>query len=132
MLQITKQPTSTVLDLGGTATFTVEASLGGSTAGLTYQWQKGGVNIGGATGASYTTPTVVAGDNGTKYKVIVRASDGQTVTSAECNLRIMDPRGKTLPVVTSGGLLVRLTADAGVTSDASGVSSWTRPIPQWL
>ena len=129
LLVIWKQPATTVVAVGETATFTVEANLAGSTEGLTYQWQKGGVNIAGATGASYTTPPAVAGDNGTKYRVIVRAPDGQTVTSAEANMRIIGPVGQTPPEVASGTLLVRLTADAGVTSDASGVSLWQDQSP---
>src|SRR5450759_4701550 len=50
---ITTQPTSQTVTAGQTATFSVTAS---GTAPLSYQWQKNGTAISGATSASYTTP----------------------------------------------------------------------------
>ncbi|MGH7887496.1 MAG: G8 domain-containing protein, partial [Candidatus Binatia bacterium] len=49
---ITTQPASRTVSVGQTATFNVVAS---GTAPLSYQWQKSGANIAGATAASYTT-----------------------------------------------------------------------------
>src|SRR5207249_2774894 len=49
---ITTQPTSQTVTAGQRATFTVTAT---GTAPLSYQWQKNGTTIGGATAASYTT-----------------------------------------------------------------------------
>ena len=48
----TTQPTAQTLTAGATATFTVAAA---GTAPLSYQWQKAGVDIPGATSQSYTT-----------------------------------------------------------------------------
>src|SRR5262249_59946236 len=60
---ITTQPVSQTVTAGATATFSVVAS---GTAPLSYQWQKNGSNISGATSASYTTPaTTGAGSGGT-------------------------------------------------------------------
>jgi hypothetical protein len=42
----------------------------GNGTALTYQWKKNGVNIGGATAASYTIPATVTADAGT-YTVVV-------------------------------------------------------------
>src|SRR5690348_14978731 len=50
---ITTQPASQTVTAGQTATFSVVAS---GTAPLSYQWQKNGATISGATSASYTTP----------------------------------------------------------------------------
>src|SRR5947208_581486 len=50
---ITTQPASQTVTAGQTATFTVTAT---GTAPVSYQWQKNGTAIGGATAASYTTP----------------------------------------------------------------------------
>src|SRR5204862_143510 len=50
---ITTQPASQTVTAGQTATFTVTAT---GTAPLSYQWQRNGTAIGGATAASYTTP----------------------------------------------------------------------------
>src|SRR5207302_8117054 len=50
---ITTQPANQTVTAGQTASFAVTAN---GTAPLSYQWQKNGANIGGATSASYTTP----------------------------------------------------------------------------
>ncbi|HEY6387534.1 MAG TPA: choice-of-anchor D domain-containing protein, partial [Candidatus Acidoferrum sp.] len=47
---ITTQPVNQTVTAGQTATFTVVA---GGTAPLSYQWQKNGVNVAGATASSY-------------------------------------------------------------------------------
>ncbi|TLZ35285.1 MAG: immunoglobulin domain-containing protein, partial [Gammaproteobacteria bacterium] len=56
---ITTQPASQTVSTGQTATFRVTAT---GTAPLSYQWQKNGTAIGGATAASYTTPATTASD----------------------------------------------------------------------
>src|SRR2546421_2558268 len=60
---ITTQPASETVSTGQTATFTVAAT---GTAPLSYQWQKNGTAIGGATAARYTTAATTAADNGDK------------------------------------------------------------------
>src|SRR5205823_1859856 len=55
------------------------------TAPLSYQWQKNGANISGATSASYTTPATTSTDNGATYDVVVSNSAG-TVTSNTATL----------------------------------------------
>ncbi len=50
---ITTQPASQTVTAGQTATFSVTAT---GTAPLSYQWQKNGAAISGATSSSYTTP----------------------------------------------------------------------------
>ncbi len=72
---ITTQPGNQTVTAGQTATFTVVAT---GTAPLTYQWQKNGVNVSGATAASYTTAATTTADSGTTFRVDVqRHSDGQ-------------------------------------------------------
>src|SRR5206468_6435058 len=58
---ITTQPADKTVNAGQTAKFNVTAT---GTAPLHYQWTKNGVNITGATKASYTTPPTTAADNG--------------------------------------------------------------------
>lgn len=58
---IVVQPLSQTVPIGQTATFTVTAA---GTAPLSYQWTENGSAIPGATGASYTTPVVQLGPNG--------------------------------------------------------------------
>jgi hypothetical protein len=64
---------------GQTATFTVVAS---GTAPLSYQWQKGGTAISGATAASYTTPATSTSDSGSQFKVVVTNSAGSVTSNA--------------------------------------------------
>src|SRR5204863_2729641 len=53
-----------------TAAFTVAATTTGFYP-PSYQWKKGGVNIAGATSASYTTPTTSTNDNGSQYQCAI-------------------------------------------------------------
>jgi hypothetical protein len=81
---ITAQPVSRTVTAGQTASFTVTAS---GTAPLSYQWQKNGVNIAGATSASYTTPVTTTADSGSTYAVVVSNSVG-SVTSSTATLTV--------------------------------------------
>src|SRR6266404_4103686 len=65
---ITKQPTSQTVVAGQTATFSVIAS---GTAPLSYQWQKNGTAITGASSASYTTPATSTSDTGEQFTAVV-------------------------------------------------------------
>jgi hypothetical protein len=76
---ITTQPASTTVTAGQTATFTVAA---GGTAPLTYQWQKNGAAISGATATTYTTPVTTIADSGSKFLVVVTNSTGSATSSA--------------------------------------------------
>jgi hypothetical protein len=84
---IVTPPASQAVTLGQTATFSVVAS---GTAPLSYQWQKNGTAIAGATGASYTTPATTAADSGAAYRVVVSNSAG-TATSAAASLTVDVP-----------------------------------------
>ena len=81
---ITTSPTNQTVTAGQTATFTVVAA---GTAPLSYQWQKNGVNIAGATAASYTTPVTTTSDSGSRFAVVVKNTVG-TVTSAAATLTV--------------------------------------------
>ena len=54
---------------------------------LSYQWRTNGVNIAGATKASYTTPPTTAGDNGALFAVTVSNLAG-SVTSNNAILTV--------------------------------------------
>jgi hypothetical protein len=74
---VTTQPGNKTVTEGQTATFTVVAS----GTGLTYQWRKNGVNIVGATSATYTTPATVSSDNGAIFTVKIRNAGGSATSS---------------------------------------------------
>jgi hypothetical protein len=82
--KIATQPINQTVTLGQAATFTVVAT---GTPAPTYQWQKKGVNISGATSTSYSTPATVAGDTGSTFDVAVTNSAG-SVTSASATLTV--------------------------------------------
>jgi len=71
------EPLSSIVNAGATATFSVQAA--GSPA-PTFQWRKNGVNLGGATNASYSveaTPTSAG-----YYDAVVTNSEGALTTTA--------------------------------------------------
>src|SRR6202035_4279517 len=76
---IITQPTSQTINGGQTATFSVTAS---GTAPLSYQWEKNGGAISGATSSSYTTPPETTG---AQFAVAVSNSLG-IVTSSVATL----------------------------------------------
>lgn len=87
---ITQQPQDVVIIEGTSASFTVGAQGSGT---LSYQWQKappGGVFadiLVGATGRAYTTPTLFAADDGSRYRVVVSVP-GATTVSAEATVTV--------------------------------------------
>lgn len=92
---ITTQPASQTVTAGQTATFSVVAS---GTSPLSYQWQKNGSNITGATSFSYTTPATTAADSGATFDAVVSNSAGSATSN---------------------------TATLTVTSTTANTSSWT-------
>ena len=75
---ITLQPVDQTVAAGNPATFTAAAS---GTPAPTFQWQKGGVNINGATSSSYTIANAGAGDAGS-YSVVATNSAGSVSSNA--------------------------------------------------
>jgi Glucose / Sorbosone dehydrogenase/Immunoglobulin domain len=81
---ITSPPVSQTVSVGESATFTVTAS-GGQP--LSYQWQKNGQAIPGATTPNLTINAVTVDDNGAQITVIVSNTFG-TVVSAAATLTV--------------------------------------------
>ncbi|MBX9853231.1 MAG: PQQ-dependent sugar dehydrogenase [Cytophagaceae bacterium] len=75
---ITNQPQSVTVSEGQPASFTVGSS--GATP-LNYQWQKNGVNIPGATSATYTIPGTTSSSAG-QYRAIVTNTFGTATSNA--------------------------------------------------
>lgn len=75
---ISAQPTAQSVLTDATATFSVTAS----GTGLSYQWQRNGTAIAGATAASYTTPPASYVDQGAQYSVTVTNADGSVTSNA--------------------------------------------------
>jgi outer membrane protein assembly factor BamB len=101
---ITSQPTDRRISAGQTATFTVIAS---GSAPLSYQWQKSGVPIPGATSASYTTPAAASADDGATFAVTVSNAAGRAASRAARLSVSTAPGGGGTDVVTYKNDLAR-------------------------
>jgi hypothetical protein len=95
---ITIPPLAQSINSGETVTFTVTAT---GSAPLSFQWQKNGVDIAGATASSYTTAALGVADNGAGYGVLVTNSAG-SASSAIATLTVtpLPPVG-TAPGITA-------------------------------
>ena len=121
---ITTQPANQTVTAGQTATFTVVAA---GTAPLTYQWQKNGANLTGATSASYTTPATTTADSGSTFRVVVANTPG-TVTSAAATLTVT--AAAVAPTITTPP--ANQTVTAGQTATFTVVAGGTAPLSyQW-
>jgi glucose/arabinose dehydrogenase len=109
---IVSPPASVTVSPGQSATFTVVAS---GSPPLSYQWQRGGVNIAGANASSYTLPAPTLGDNGAQFRVVVTNPFGST-TSAAATLTVTN---NSPPVGTI------LTPDAGSHYNAGATITFT-------
>lgn len=76
---ISVQPLSISVTEGASASFSVTAT---GTAPLTYQWQRNGVDVAGATAAQYTLAAVQNSDSGSLWTVSVRNSAGSAASAA--------------------------------------------------
>jgi hypothetical protein len=119
---ITTQPASQSVQTGQTATFSVTAS---GTAPLSYQWQKNGTAISGATSASYTTPATTSADNGAQFIVVVTNSVG-SATSSPATLTVTDPPP---PLPTVASLTLNPTSVVGGTQSSTGTVTLSAPAP---
>ncbi|HET6331400.1 MAG TPA: PKD domain-containing protein, partial [Holophagaceae bacterium] len=127
---ITTQPASTTVNAGATATFSVGAS---GTAPLSYQWQKNGANIGGATSASYTTPATTSTDNGATFSATVSNAAG-SATSNNATLTVVSPANTVTASITTPASNVTIASGTaqsfvGTGTDSSSTAtlsySWT-------
>jgi hypothetical protein len=88
---ITTQPANQTVNVGQTASFSVAAT---GTAPLSYQWNKNGTAVSGATSSSYTTPATASSDNGAQFTVVVTNSAGNA-TSSVATLTVIPTSGTT-------------------------------------
>ncbi len=76
---ISAHPQSLTVSVGQPATFAVTA---GGTPPLSYQWQRGGVDIPGAVLAAYTLPSSAPADNGAPFRAVVTNAFGSATSDA--------------------------------------------------
>jgi hypothetical protein len=130
---ITTPPSNQTASLGGSFTLTVAAT----GANLTYQWQKGGVDILNETSASYTKASVTTSDVGT-YTVVVHGDCGADVVSSaatvtlsgvKLNLKVVLEGAYTgssmTTVLGAGGYLLSTTPYASTFTSVNDVAATT-------
>lgn len=123
--QIVSPPVNNAQTASQRASFWVSAT---GTLPLTYQWQKNGVDIPGATLNYYTTPPTTIADNGAVCRAIVTNLSG-TAMSNTATLTVSAAAAG--PVITSPP--VSQTVLAGQTANFSASASGTGTLTyQWL
>jgi glucose/arabinose dehydrogenase len=95
-------PASLLASVGHPATFSISAS---GPQPLSYQWQRNGVDIPGATAANYTLASAQLSDDGAQFRVIISNSFG-SVTSEAATLSVTSaqPPSATINLPTVGTL----------------------------
>src|SRR5690242_14519535 len=116
---ITAQPVNQSVTAGQNATFSVAAT---GTAPLSYQWNRNGASIPGATLSSYITPTTTIGDDGAQFAVVVSNAAG-SVNSNAATLTVAPP----LPTITS--LTLNPTSVIGGVDSSIGTVTLSGPAP---
>lgn len=118
---IATQPANVTVLAGAQATFTVVAA---GSAPLAYQWKKGGADLAGATGASFTTAATALADNGSSFTVAVTNGVG-TLTSNPAILTV-----EAAPVFTSSPVGGTVLAGVPITFTATATGN-PAPTYQW-
>ena len=111
--QVNEHPQDTLVTIGSPATFTVTAS---GSPPLSFQWQRNGVDVPGATSSSYMLPTTTASDEGARFRVVVSSPYG-TATSNEAVLHVTTDN---LPVATITSPAAGTTYGGGQTIQFAG------------
>jgi hypothetical protein len=114
-------PANQTIASARTATFTVSATA--TSGNLTYQWQTAAAgatrfsNIGAATSSSLALSTLVAGDAGKQYRVVVATDNGAAkVISSAATLAYTQPSISVQPTnqnIVLGAATVTVTASGG-------------------
>ncbi|HEY9153775.1 MAG TPA: immunoglobulin domain-containing protein, partial [Opitutaceae bacterium] len=118
---ISTQPVSQTVTAGSSVTFSVAAT----GTPLSYQWQKGGVAIAGATSSSFIIASTSAGDAGS-YTVVVSNSAGN-VTSIAATLTVN-------PLIVAPTIITQPTSQTVTTGNSvtfSVTATGTSPTYQW-
>ncbi len=124
---LSAHPASLTVTTGSSATLSVIAS---GTTPLNYQWQKGGVNIPGATSAVYTVAAAQLADAGVYSVVVTNPAGSVTSNSAVLNVNVLGAPTYTWstfagPLGGFGssdgvGIAARFYNPSGVVMDGSG------------
>jgi glucose/arabinose dehydrogenase len=118
---ITQHPVSRTVAPGTSVTFSVQATGPGT---LRYQWQRNGIDIGGATSPSYTL-VAATGDNGAQFRAVVSNDNGSVISnSATLTVTSNQPPAGTITqpaagTLYSGGSAIAFAATASDPEDGT-------------
>ena len=113
---ITAQPADQAVIAGQPVSFTVAAT---GTPPLSYQWKKNGVNIAGATAASFAIPAAISPDCGASFTVAVTNGAG-SVTSTRATLTVTPAAGA--PIILANPVRARVLTGQRATFS---VTAWS-------
>lgn len=112
---------------GADVTFTAVATNGGNSP--SYQWRKNGVNITGATLATYTTSSVANND---VFSCVLTSSLGCAVpTTATSNSITLGVTPTVTPAVTISAPSTTICAGSNITFTAAPVNGGSSPVYTW-
>ena len=119
---ITSHPSSASVTVGDPASFTVVAT---GTAPLSYQWRKGGVNISGATSATYNIAATVDGDAGSYTCVVTNVAGSATSNAATLTVNT-PPAITSHPAAETAVIGAQVTFSVTATGTAPLTYQWRR------
>ena len=99
---ISPQPQDAAVFSGSSVSFTA-GLITGSSEPPGFQWQRNGVDISGATNATYTTGPLTDADNGSRYRAVITSGD-RSVTTREAMVSVtsLPPMGYRDAVMADG------------------------------
>ena len=125
---IVQQPASRTVAAGSPVTFSVGA-LGSEP--LAYRWQRDGVDVSGATAATYTLATTTLADTGAVFRAVV-TNDAGSVTSGDAVLTVVTNTAPAATISTPtaattyrGGDVVAYAASATDAEETLGPTSFS-------
>lgn len=121
---VVRHPADLRVGVGDAVTF--QCSAVGETP-LTYQWQRNGVDIAGATGAIYTSEAAVIEDDGARMRCQV-TNRLDEVYSAEATLHVVDG-AKPVGMITDPPTTVHYRANYVIQYQASGTDAEDGELP---
>jgi len=123
--EITLEPADRAVEAGQSASFSVAAA---GTTGLTYQWQRNGSAVIGATGTTLTV-SAAASDDGARFRCVVTNALGEAL-SREATLSVSTPPLDPVNVQagTRGFLDLRAGGQVGVPYDTAASGGVTLEI----